>query len=42
MCHAIIETSATLDEKDIEDAITRIAGNVTPDIMIVPQDTHLC
>lgn len=41
VCHAIIETSATIDEKDIEDAITRIAGNVTPDIVIVPQDTHL-
>ena len=41
MCHAIIETSAVLDEKDIEDVITRIAGNVTLDIVIVPQDTHL-
>lgn len=41
VCHAIIETSASLDEKDIEGAITRIAGNVTLDIVIVPQDTHL-
>ena len=28
-------------KKIIEDVITRIAGNVTPDIVIVPQDTHL-
>lgn len=41
ICHAIIETSAVLDETDIEKAIARIAGNVKPDIVIVPQDTHL-
>lgn len=41
ICHAIIETSAVLDETDIEKAITRIAGNVKPDIVIVPQDSHL-
>lgn len=41
VCHAIIETSAILDEKEIEKAIIRIAGNVQPDIVIVPQDTHL-
>lgn len=40
-CHAIIETSETLDERDIADAIFRIAGDVTPDIVIVPQDVHL-
>lgn len=41
VCHAIIETSASLDERDIEDAIFRIAGDVASDIVIVPQDTHL-
>ena len=41
VCHAIIETSATLDERDIEDAIFRIAGDVHTDIVIVPQDEHL-
>ena len=41
VCHAIIETSASLDERDIEDAIFRIAGDVAADIVIVPQDTHL-
>lgn len=41
ICHAIIETSAVLDETDIEKAIARIAGNVKPDIVIVPHDSHL-
>jgi S-adenosylmethionine synthetase len=41
VCHAIIETSANLDEKDIVDAIIRIAGDVETDIVIVPQDEHL-
>lgn len=41
VCHAIIETSAVLDETDIEKAIARIAGNVKSDIVIVPQDSHL-
>lgn len=41
VCHAIIETSADIDEKDIADAILRIAGNVQTDIVIVPQDIHL-
>ena len=40
-CHVIIETTAVLDEDAITDAINRIAGDVTPDIQIVPQDTHL-
>lgn len=40
-CHAIIETSAALDELDITDAIFRIAGDVEVDIVIVPQDKHL-
>lgn len=41
VCHAIIETSADIDEKNIADAIYRIAGNVQTDIVIVPQDIHL-
>lgn len=41
VCHAIIETSANIDEKDIADAILRIAGNIQTDIVIVPQDIHL-
>ena len=40
-CHAIIETSAALDELDITDAVFRIAGDVEVDIVIVPQDKHL-
>ena len=40
-CHVIIETTAVLDEGAIAAAIHRIAGNVDPDIMIVPQDAHL-
>ena len=41
VCHAIIETSATLDGRDIADAIFRIAGDVQTDIVVVPQDEHL-
>ena len=40
-CHVIIETTAMLDEGAITAAIHRIAGNVDPDIMIVPQDAYL-
>ena len=40
-CHVIIETTAMIDEDAIIAAIHRIAGNVDPDIMIVPQDAHL-
>lgn len=40
-CHVIIETTANLDEREISDAIFRIAGDVEPDIVIVPQDEHL-
>ena len=40
-CHVIIETTAMLDEGAITASIHRIAGNVDPDIMIVPQDAHL-
>lgn len=41
ICHAIIETTAVLDEEDVEKAIKRIAGDVEADIVIVPQDEHL-
>lgn len=40
-CHVIIETTANPDERDIEDIIFRLAGDVEPDIQIVPQDIHL-
>ena len=40
-CHVIIETTAVLDEGAITASIHRIAGNVDPDIMIVPQDAYL-
>jgi len=40
-CHVIIETTALLREDQIAAAIDRIAGNVKPDIVIVPQDKHL-
>lgn len=41
ICHAIIETTATMNEKDIIKAIHRIAGKIEVDIVIVPQDKHL-
>lgn len=41
VCHVIAETSATIDSGAIENAIHRIAGNVKPDVVIVPQDVHL-
>lgn len=41
VCHAIIETTATLDGDEIEKAVRRIAGNLETDIVIVPQDVHL-
>lgn len=40
-CHAIVETDTRLNIRDIMDAISRIAGDVQPDIVIVPQDAHL-
>lgn len=41
VCHIVIETTAALDTKAIDDAVHRIAGNVEMDTVIVPQDTHL-
>ena len=40
-CHVIIETAAALDEKEVSAAVNSIAGDVVPDVVIVPQDTHL-
>ena len=39
--HVIVETSADLDKEEISAAIHRIAGDIRPDILIVPQDVHL-
>ena len=41
VCHVVIETTAELETRDILAAVKRIAGNVSPDIMVVPQDKHL-
>ena len=40
-CHIIIETTAALDTKAIDDAVHRIAGDMETDIVVVPQDAHL-
>ena len=41
VCHAVVETSADLNVKKVEDAIHRIAGDVRIDLVVVPQDVHL-
>ncbi len=41
VCHVIIESSVMLNKPDIDSLITRIAGPLSHDIVIVPQDTHL-
>ena len=41
VCHAIVETSATLLREQVEEAIYRIAGEMDVDLVIVPQDAHL-
>ena len=40
-CHVIIETTASLNKTAIAEIIHRLAGDVEPDIQIVPQDEHL-
>lgn len=40
-CHVIIETDCKLNNKEIEDAIKRVAGKVDSNIRIVNQDIHL-
>lgn len=41
VCHAIIETTVKFDNKEIEEIIKRIAGDVKCDIIVVKQDEHL-
>ena len=41
VCHVIIETTADINVRDIRNAVRRIAGNVSPSIIIVPQDKQL-
>ena len=41
VCHAVVETSAALNVKKVENAIHRIAGDIRIDLVIVPQDVHL-
>ncbi|MDO4500870.1 MAG: S-adenosylmethionine synthetase N-terminal domain-containing protein [Erysipelotrichaceae bacterium] len=41
VCHVIAETSIMIPEKDIEEAILRIAGDIKCDIVLVPQDVYL-
>lgn len=41
VCHVIVETSADIYEADVARAIVRLAGNISHDIHIVPQDKHL-
>lgn len=40
-CHIICETSIHLRKREVEAAVTRIAGNVLTDYVEVQQDTHL-
>ena len=41
VCHVIAETSEVLDKAEVAQAVTRIAGNVIVDLVIVKQDEHL-
>ena len=41
VCHVIVETSVDFNKEDIENIITRIAGNMSKDVVLVPQDIHL-
>ena len=41
VCHVIIETTSSIDEREVADTIDRIAGDIGYDIVIVPQDAHL-
>lgn len=40
-CHVVIETSTQLEQEPILSIIRRIGGEMTSDILIVPQDAHL-
>ena len=41
VCHIICETSVHLMDDEVEDAVTRIAGDIVTDYFEVPQDPHL-
>ena len=41
VCHALVETSAVLNEQKVVDAVHRIAGSLEVDLVVVPQDEHL-
>ena len=41
VCHIIAETSAQLNKKKVATAVRRIAGNLSVDLVVVPQDAHL-
>ena len=41
VCHVIIESTVNFKYKEIKETISRIAGNVKKDIVIVRQDKHL-
>ena len=41
VCHIIAETSEKLDKSKVAQAVTRIAGNVAVDLVLVEQDVHL-
>lgn len=40
-CHVVVETSAPLPARGIEEACRRIAGDVACDVKVVPQDARL-
>lgn len=40
-CYIIIETGVTIYSKDVEDIVLRIAGDISVDLVIVPQDSDL-
>lgn len=40
-CHIIAETTVALSDKDVKNAVKRIAGDIECDIQIVAQDEHL-
>lgn len=41
VCHVIVETSVNLSRYQVGNIVKRIAGDVEPDVKIVPQDKHL-
>ena len=40
-CHIIVESSVNFEDSEIKAIVERIAGDVTVDACIVPQDEHL-